>query len=196
MTGRRILPFLIGTLVVAIAAATLAMAGGTRAQVDDPNDVGGALDVRRVWFDPLAGPPRWTVLTFAAWDVEQIRDRGFVFVFLDTAGAERDDYYALLRADGSRLTGALWRDSVRGADVRIRSLGVMREDGSSLAVGVPVGPLLGPFRTSYAWWVVTTFTGQVCRATCVDRVPDSGVFDEPVGSPTATATPSPSLSTR
>ena len=48
---------------------------------------------------------------------------------------------------------------------------------------------IGEFRTAYRWTVVTTFTGRVCRATCIDRVPDEGAFEHPLGSPTPTATP-------
>ncbi len=192
--GRRVLPFLLAVAtIVAVTAAALAGAG-TRAQVDDPNDVQGSLDVRRVWFDPEAGPPRWTVLTFADLEPAHIDDHGFVFVFLDTAGDGDDDFYVMVRSDGRRFSASLWRDLKRADDVRIAALGVTRDSSSSLAVQVPIGSLLGPVRTSYSWRVVTTFTGRVCRATCVDRVPDTGVFEQPLGTPTPTLTPTPSPS--
>lgn len=192
---RRVLPFVLAAAtVVAITAAALAGAAGTRAQVDDPNDTRGTLDVRRVWFDPEAGPPRWSVLTFADWDPAQIPDRGFVFVFLDTAGDAKDDYYVLISSNGRRLVGSLWRDPKRGADVRMRSIVVTRDPPSSVTVQVPVGALLGVFRTSYGWRVLTTFTGPVCRATCVDQVPDAGAFQQPVGTPTPTPTVTPTPS--
>ncbi|MGZ5306206.1 MAG: hypothetical protein ACXWEG_05690, partial [Actinomycetota bacterium] len=54
------------------------------------------------------------------------------------------------------------------------------------------GPLeIGEVRTVYRWSVVTTFTGRVCRATCVDRVPDEGTFEQPIGTPTPTPTATP-----
>jgi hypothetical protein len=193
---RRLLPFLLAAAtVVAVTVVALASdASGTRAQVDDPNDTKGTLDVRRVWFDLLAGPPRWTVLTFADWEPSQIPERGFVFVFLDTAGDPRDDYYVLINSNGRRLVGSLWRDARHGADVRMRALAVTRDSRSSVVVQVPVGALLGPFRTSYGWRVVTTFAGPVCRATCVDQIPDEGAFQQPVGTTTPTVTPTPSPS--
>ena len=134
------------------------------------------------------------MLTFADWEPAQIPDRGFVFVFLDTAGDAKDDYYVLISSNGRRLVGSLWRDPKHGADVRMRALAVTRDSTSSVAVKVPVGALLGPFRTSYGWRVVTTFTGPVCRATCVDQIPDDGAFQQPVGTPTPTDTPTPSPS--
>jgi hypothetical protein len=198
MTGLprgRVLPFLLAAAtVVAVTAVALAGAAGTRAQVDDPNDVQGSLDVRRVWFDPEADPPRWTVVTFPDWEPAHIHNRGFVFVFLDTAGDVRDDYYVMVRSDGRELSASLWRDPKRGDDVRRGALGVTRDSFSSLAVQVPIGSLLGPVRTSYSWRVVTTFTGRVCRATCIDRVPDTGAFEQPSGTPTPTVTPTASPS--
>jgi hypothetical protein len=193
---RRLLPFLLAatTVVVVTVVALASGAPGTRAQVDDPNDTKGTLDVRRVWFDLQAGPPRWTVLTFADWEPSQIPERGFVFVFLDTAGDPRDDYYVLISSDGRRLVGSLWHDLKHGADVRMRALAVTRDSRSSVVVQVPIGALLGPFRTSYGWRVVTTFTGPVCRATCVDQIPDDGAFQQPVGTPTPTPTDTPTPS--
>ena len=69
-------------------------------------------------------------------------------------------------------------------------LDVQRDTDLNVAVRIPLGLLdIGEFRTAYRWTVVTTFTGRVCRATCVDRVPDEGAFEHPIGSPTPTATP-------
>ncbi len=193
--ARRALP-LIGVIatVLVVCVVALATGAGSRAQLDDPNDVKGLLDVRRVWFDPNAGPPRWTVLTFGEWMPSQIPDRGFVFVYLDTAGDERGDYFVLVRSDGRALSGSLWRDPKHGPNVRVRSITVTRGSRSSVAVQIPVGSILGAFRSSYRWWVVTTFTGRVCRATCVDRVPDSGAYEQPVGSPSPTPTVTPTAS--
>ncbi len=188
---RRLLPFALASLTVAgVTAAAFAGAAATRAQVLDPNDTRGLLDVRRVWFEPEAGPPRWTVVTFSPWTEELTRDRGYVFVYLDTMGDERFDFYALILSNGRRLSGSLWRDPKKGLDVRISGLDVKRDSGLNVAVRIPLGLLdIGEFRTAYRWTVVTTFTGRVCRATCVDRVPDEGAFEYPIGSPTPTATP-------
>jgi hypothetical protein len=200
--ARRLLPFALALLTVAgVTAAALAGDTSTRAQVEDPNDTKGMLDVRRVWFEPEGGPPGWTIVTFSPWTEELTRDRGYVFVYLDTTGGQRFDFYALILSNEHRLSGSLWRDPTRGPDVRISGLIVKRDSDLSVSVRIPLGPVdIGAFRTMYRWTVVTTFTGRVCRATCVDRVPDEGAFEQPIGSPTPTTTPtvsptvSPSLS--
>src|SRR5439155_4883430 len=98
---RRIAPFVLAIATAAgITGVALAGLGGPRAQALDPNDTKGVLDVHRVWFDPEAAPPRWTVVTFVPWTLEQVRDRGFVFVFLDTMGSARSDYYAMVASIG------------------------------------------------------------------------------------------------
>ena len=188
---RRLLPFALALLTVAgVTAAALAGGASTRAQVEDPNDTKGMLDIRRVWFEPEAGPPRWTIVTFSPWTEELTRDRGYVFVYLDTMGDQRFDFYALILSNGRRLSGSLWRDPKRGRDLRISGLIVTRDSDLNVAVRIPLGLVdIGAFRTMYRWTVVTTFTGRVCRATCVDRVPDEGAFEQPIGSPTPTTTP-------
>jgi len=191
--ARLLLPFALAFLTVAgVTAAAFAGGAATRAQVEDPNDTKGMLDVRRVWFESEAGPPRWTVVTFSPWTAELTRDRGYVFVYLDTMGDARFDLYALILSNGRRLSGSLWRDPPKGSDVRISGLDVKRDSDMSVMVRIPL-PLLdiGEFRTAYRWTVVTTFTGRVCRATCIDRVPDEGAFEHPIGSPTPTTTPTP-----
>jgi hypothetical protein len=203
--SRRLLPFALAFLTVAgVTAAAFAGGSTTRAQMEDPNDTRGMLDVRRVWFEPEAGPPSWTVVTFRPWTEELTRDRGYVFVYLDTMGDERFDFYAMILSNGRRLSGSLWRDPKNGSDVRLSGLDVKRGSDLNVALRIPLGPLdIGAFRAVYRWTVVTTFTGRVCRATCIDRVPDEGSFEQPVGSPTPTTptttptvtpTPSPSVS--
>ena len=185
------MPFALALLTVAgMTAAAFAGGASTRAQVEDQNDTRGLLDVRRVWFEPEARPPRWTIVTFSPWTEELTRDRGFVFVYLDTMGDERFDFYALILSNGRRLSGSLWRDPKQGSDVRLSGLDVKRDSDLSVDVRIPLGLVeIGEFRTVYRWTVVTTFTGRVCRATCVDRVPDEGAFEQPIGSPTPTTTP-------
>lgn len=190
---RRLLPFAVAFLAVAVVTAA-AIAGGSpsRAQVQDPNDTRGLLDVSRVWFEPEADPARWTIVTFSPWTAELARDRGFVFVFLDTMGEPRFDYYVLISSNGRHLSGSLWRDPKRGLDVRVLGLDVRRDSELNVAVRIPLGQLeIGGVRTIYRWSVVTTFTGRVCRVTCVDRIPDEGTFEQPIGTPTATPTPAP-----
>jgi hypothetical protein len=192
---RRLLPFAVASLTVAgVTAAALAGGSPSRAQVQDPNDTRGLLDVRRVWFEPEGRPPRWTIVTYSPWTVGATRDRVSVFVFLDTIGDTRFDYYAVILSNGRHLSGSLWRYPKGGPDVRLLGLDVRRDTDLNVAVRIPLGRLdIGRFRTVYRWSVVTTFTGRVCRATCVDRVPDEGTFEQPIGTatPTATTTPTP-----
>lgn len=191
--ARRLLPFAVVCLTAAgMTAAALAGGPSSRAQVQDPNDTRGSLDVRRVWFEPEADPIRWTIVTFSPWTAELTRDRGFVFVFLDTMGDPRFDYHALIQSNGRHLSGSLWRDPKRGPDVRLLALDVRRDSDLNVVVRIPLGPLeIGGVRTVYRWSVVATFTGRVCRATCVDRVPDEGTFEQQIGTPTPTPTTTP-----
>jgi hypothetical protein len=193
LSARRLLPFALAFLTVA-GVTVAALAGGSplRAQVEDPNDTRGLLDVRRVWFEPETDPLRWTVVTFSPWTAELTRERGFVFLYLDTMGDPRFDFYALLLSNGRHLSGSLWRDPKRGPDVRLVGLDVRRDSDLNVAVRIPMGRLdIGGVRSVYRWSVVTTFTGRVCRATCLDRIPDEGTFEQPVGTPTPTTTATP-----
>ena len=116
-----------------------------------------------------------------------------MFVYLDTIGDERFDFYALILSNGRRLSGSLWRDPKRGPDVRI--IGSGRDATTptlSVAVRIPLGLLdIGAFRTVYRWIGGHDVHRAVCRATCIDRVPDEGTFEQPIGSPTPTPTTSP-----
>ena len=176
---------------IGVTVAAVAGASGGRAQVDDPNDTRGPLDVRRVWFDPDAGPPQWTLVTFSPWSPEQTEDRAFAFVFLDTKKGAHPDYYVVIRSTGHTLSGSLWRDLDGAGDIRLGPVAVSTgSDDAGVTVGVPLGWLeFGALRTSYRWSVLTTFTGRVCRVTCVDRVPDQGTIEQPLGTPTPTPTP-------
>jgi hypothetical protein len=191
--ARRLLPLAVVLLTVGVVTAA-AFAGGptSRAQVQDPNDTRGLLDVRRVWFEPEADPARWTIVMFSPWTEELTRDRGFAFVFLDTMGDPRFDYYAVIVSNGRHLSGSLWRDPKRGPDVRLLGLDVRRDSDTNVAVRIPLRQLeIGGVRTVYRWSVVTTFTGRVCRATCIDRIPDEGTFEQPLATSTLTPTPTP-----
>ena len=198
MTGllaRRIAPLVLSAVTVAGVTAA-AMAGGPidpapRARVDDPNDTRGPLDMRRVWFeDPVDAPPSWTIVTYGEWHPGTLHDKGFVLVYLDTTGTDRAEYYVLIRSVRHGLMGSLWRHPMRGDDFKLLPIDVTRASTASLTLEIPVGLLeLGPFRTFYGWYAVSTFTGRVCRAACVDRAPDTGAFEQPIGTPSPTGTP-------
>ncbi len=188
-SARWLVPAGVAAAVVAgIFAAGFAFAG--RVPVGDANDVAGGLDVRAVAFEPDTGPPRWEVITFSAWTSDEMWDRGFVLVYLDTRGNSRPDYYALIRSAGQDLEGSLWRDPRGGADRRLRLLDVSRGSDRRVDVRIPLRRLrIGSSRTSYGWSVVTLYTGGACRSTCIDHVPDQGAIEQPLGTPTPTPTP-------
>ena len=134
--------------VAVVTAVALAAGPSSRAQVQDPNDTRGLLDVRRVWFEPEIHPPRWTVVTYLPFTAEQTRDRGYVFVYLDTFGDEGFDYYALILSNGRHLSGSLWREPKRGPDVRLMGLDVRHDSDTDVSVRIPFGQLdVGGFRT-------------------------------------------------
>jgi hypothetical protein len=190
---RRLVPFAAAALTVALVGVALARAP---VALEDPNDTRGPMDVLTVTFDGAADPG-WAVELEKPWRTRATWDRAFVFVYLDLLGDPRADYYAIVRSTGQDVVASLWRDPKRGNDVRVRPLEVLWRSPRELAVTVPLAAMdVGPFRSVYRWWVVTTFSGEVCRATCVDRAPDEGTVEQllPGASPTPTPTPTTSPS--
>ena len=183
----------VGTALLLVAAIA-ASAWAALTKVSDVNDTRGLMDVRTVRFDP-GGPPEWTVITFNAWTVRSIWDRGYVLVYLDTMGDDSPDYYALIRSNGHRMLGDLYRDRDT-IDHRITSLHVWRNGGHQVSVRIPLRLLdIGVHRTVYRWSVLTLFTSSKCRQTCFDPVPDTDMVDQsispsPTPSPTVSAAPS------
>lgn len=186
-------------VVVVVSAAGLSLA--VRVRLTDPNDTPGVLDVREVRFaHPKGEPPSWTVITARGWTIGSLWDRGYVFVQLDARGAPSADHYALIRSDGLRLRGDLFRVSRGGVpDVHLRTLTVWRRSDDSVSAKVPLKALrFGPARTSYRWWIVTSLTNERCPRGCLDRVPDEGSIEQwrpgMSPSPTPSVTPSPTPS--
>lgn len=162
-------------------------------QLEDPDDTGGLLDVRRV---EVSGQerPKWEFITFSPWSKKRIWDRGYALVYLDTEGGNRFDKYALIRSTGFSLEGTLWRDRKVKSDVKIGKLAVWRRSDHSVTVRVPLRKLDIPVaRTYYRWFTETLFSSKSCRTVCIDRVPDAGAVEEPLiettPSPTPTITP-------
>jgi hypothetical protein len=192
---RRLSPIVVAALTTAICVTVAAVAGapGGSVQVNDPNDTRGLLDVRLVSIDPDADPPQWTVVTFGRWIPAHTEDRAFTFVYLDTKEGAGPDYYVMIRSTGHTLDGSLWRDVEQAGGIRLGPVSVSKgSDDQGVTIEVPLRRLrFGAARTFYRWWVVTTFTGRVCRLTCIDRVPDQGVVEQPLGTGTPTPTTSP-----
>jgi hypothetical protein len=187
---RPLLPFLVAGMIAIVAVAAIA-SPAFHSDLGDDNDTEGLLDVRRVRLDHEGGTEA-TVITFADWTPASIWDRGNAYVFLDTQGGEDAEYFVMVRSTGSELQGSLWRDRRDRRDVFLRNVKVRRKSADGLSVAIPIKSLeFGGFRDSYMWWAMTSFTGQSCRRTCLDRAPDEGSVEQwrPGMSPTPTASP-------
>lgn len=170
--------------------ALLPRAGASHSRVVDPNDSRSALDVSRARMKGRS-EPRWIVSTYETWGVAAMRDKGFLLVEYDTFGTSHFDYYALVRSNGDRLVGSLWRNHQRRPDRRLRTLRVSRPTLASMRVRVPLRALNFGDRVVYLWRITTLFTGARCRRVCIDHAPNSGGQSEPVpGAIPASPTPS------
>jgi hypothetical protein len=171
MRARALLPFVAAGAVVALVAVALA-ATQRSVRINDPNDVRGKLDVREVRLRYYPGPATWTVITYRPWIPRDIWDRGNFFIFIDTLGDERPEYYAAIHSMRSRLVAELRRFNT---DRVIMHLPVSRTARRSVGVSVPLFKLkFGPARTSYRWSAMTSFVGPRCHLTCFDFVPNRG----------------------
>ncbi|MGZ5291035.1 MAG: hypothetical protein ACXWEH_01755 [Actinomycetota bacterium] len=179
--------------VVAVTAAAVAIpafAGHTT--LADGNDTRGKLDARSVAFDHEASPLRWRIVTFGGWTVREIWDKGYVVVQLDTRGDERVDHLAVVRSDGRKLVGTLYRVRRDGTQRAIATLPAGKSGPGGVSVSVPFHRLtIGSGRLSYFWSVVTSFTAAACPRTCLDLVPNVGMVEQPLPGVTPTPTPSP-----
>jgi hypothetical protein len=187
---RPLVPFAIATVIAALVVAVAIAAPRLHSDVRDPNDTKGLLDVRRVRL-AHEGRTEVTVITFASWTTSAMWDRGNAYVFLDTKGSADAEYFVVVRSTGPKLQGSLWRDRRDRRDVFIRNVAVRKKTADGVSMRVPVTSLaFGRSRESYFWWATTTFTGEVCRRTCVDRAPDDGAVEQwrPGMSPTPTTT--------
>ncbi|MFN2390031.1 MAG: hypothetical protein ABR575_10565 [Actinomycetota bacterium] len=195
---RRALPAVVA-LVAALGLVPM-LASANHAEVLDPDDATGFLDVARVGVtgDPMQ--PRWAIETFGEWSAERLWDRGWLFIYFDTFGSARPDYYALLRSNGKRITGVLRRDRPEKSDYTIAGLDPTRPHRAAVAVRVPLARMrFGDVRAEYRWHVETVLINRRCRRVCFDQAPDGEAMVEPRpgASPSPTVTipsisPSPS----
>ncbi|HEX6230496.1 MAG TPA: hypothetical protein VF029_02160 [Actinomycetota bacterium] len=181
-------------LVGVVGLATLALpAAGEHTGQGDPNDTRGPLDVRVVRLSHEDGPPTWRIGTFARWSARKIWDRGYLIVELDTKRDEGADHLAVVRSDGRRLLGDLYRLRRDGKQARIGALRAGKAGARGAWVAVPLHKLsIGASRTSYRWSVLTSWTAAGCERACFDLVPDAGAVEQPL--PGVTPTPSPTVS--
>ena len=189
---------LLATVVVSVAVLVPFLATARHVSVRDANDTKGLLDIRRVEM-PKGG--HWKVTSWVRWKTETLWDRGFTFVYLDTFGGSRADYYVLVSSNGRKLTGVLHRDPERGNDRRIRAVRARHPSAKVVTVAIPMDRLRRRDTGLFRWYVLTTMSGDNCRRVCFDRAPDSGSIAEPgpgptptVPTPTVTVTPTPTTS--
>ncbi len=184
-------------VAIMVGAALLIplLAGASHVEVADPDDADGFLDIRTVRVTDVDDPvsPRWKIVTYAEWSVERLWDKGFLFIYFDTFGTERADYYVVVRSgDGRKMSATLRRDRARKRDYTIAELDPSRPDRFSVAVRVPLGKMtFGDQRLAYRWFVQSLVTSPRCSRVCFDRAPDQAAVTEP--RPGASPSPSPTL---
>jgi len=187
---RTIAPFAAAVVTVALVAA---IAGAHDADITDPNDTQGKLDIQEVRLAHEPGPPRWAIVTFGEWRTKQIWDRGYLIVMLDTRRGIAAEHYLLVRSAGATLVASLWRIRSVGPDSYLGAATVKRWSLRNATVQVRLSRLeFGASRTFYRWWVETLFTSDLCRRTCLDRAPDVDAVLQ--WRPGMSPSPSPSLS--
>jgi hypothetical protein len=187
--------FVVAWLLVALGATAALAAIGLpeRSVIEDRNDTPGRMDISDVRYDHEIGdPPSWRVVTYAEWRPRQIWDTGFVWLELDTRYGDASDYYVLVRASRDRMLADLFRVATRAGanDHRMMAVDVSRPSSRAVAVRVPLSQLVfGEARTTFRWWVESSFTGDTCRAVCFDLAPDdpadAPMQDAPGGPPPA-----------
>jgi hypothetical protein len=190
---------------LAVVAALAVSARATHSDLVDPNDVRGVLDVHTVVFRHESGPYAWVFGTFPSWTVRGIWDRGFFVVELDTLGSKAVDYRVVLRSNGRSMIGDLFRLKRAGDLVHLRTLPSWRAGSHGGGVELPRAAVrYGSGRTSFFWRTASLFTGERCRTSCLDLVPDGGTMVEqllveptpsPTITPTTSASPTPSPTT-
>lgn len=157
----------------------------------DPDDTDGKLDLEQVAFDH-EGAPSWRMATFPSWTVRSIWDRGAFIVQLDTQGDAAVDFIAVVRSDGRRLVGVLYRLRRDGREIELTVLRTDKDGPKAVSVTVPLREVsIGPNRTSYSWSALSSFTEGNCVRPCLDAVPDEGMIEQPLTSVSPTPTPTP-----
>ena len=188
--------FALGALILALVAVPW-LASAQHANLDDPRDTDGLLDIKQV---RLHGEkrPAWKVITFPRWGTERIFDRGYALVNIDARGDAHFEYYALVRSVGGQMTGELFRNRKSKSDYSLGGLDVWRSDRRSVSVRIPLRKLrIGDQRTYYRWFVQTLMTGSQCQRVCIDRAPNKGSVQQslidPTPTPTITIDPTPTV---
>jgi hypothetical protein len=182
---------ILAAVTIVAVGALLWLAGPASAHHTDqadPNDTPGTLDLEKVAFEH-EGTPTWRFVTFAPWTVRQMWDSGYLMVQLDTKGGPAIDYVVVMRSLGDELEANLFRLRADGHEVRIDRLRTDKAGSRAAWVSMSLARVvIGPQRASYSWSAMSSFIGPACRQTCFDTVPDEGMIEQTLSSPT----PSPS----
>lgn len=181
--------------VTLVLAAVPLFGRASHLDLDDPNDTKGKLDIKRVKTFG-ADEPGFTVVTFADWTAADIWDRGYVLLYLDTFGGGRFDYFVVASSFGDGMQGRLWRDRAEKPDREIGEVEVWRSERDRISIRLRLAQMrIGEARLTYRWYVQSLWTGDECRRTCFDLVPETDGIIEPLpgatATPTSTPTPTP-----
>lgn len=191
-------PFMKRMLGISLLAGALLavplLASARHKDVRDGRDTQGLLDVKRVEVSGKKMKPRFKIINREGWSKDGLWDRGYFLVYFDTRGDERFDYYALIRSNGLRIEGTVFRDRQAKPDYRVASVDAWKPSARSVVVRVPLHKLrLGAKRISYRWYAITLFTGDKCGDVCIDRAPDEGSVEERLIPEPDPAPPDPSV---
>lgn len=182
--------------VAAIVVPSLT-AGAHHQDLTDGDDTRGLFDIRAVYTWGSHTNMGWQINTFRSWGAFQVWDAGFFVVNVDTRGNPRMDYYLMIRSEGDRLRGLLFRDHQDKRDRIIRRIKVWRPSKKSVRFRFPWGSVFVPeTRQVIRWNVQSLWSGDACPSVCIDNVPNAGAVVEtrikplpPTPTPTPTVTP-------
>lgn len=176
-----------GVILVALLAGATAVtlpasaAFGRPAELKDPPDARGPLDIRRI---ELRGTEdvRFKISTGTGWTARRVHDRGYFLVRLDTLGTPHFDHFALVRSVGRALEGSLWRDSRRRDPRLLRFVRARRPNRRTASVLVPL-QAMRVRKSHFRWAVQSLWSGWPCDRTCIDSAPQRGGVIRPLGDP-------------
>jgi hypothetical protein len=168
-------------LSVILAALAHGIAYASHEVVLDPNDTAGILDIKRVDSFGSLRPAR-RITTFKAWSVKAIWDEGDFLIWYDTALNERFDYFVLVRSNGTKMEGTLWRDYKKSPDEIVGDAQVWRPNDRAVVARIRLDQMwISKGRENYRWKVQSRkWDGPDCMMVCFDRAPNGTVVVEPI----------------
>jgi hypothetical protein len=166
---------------VILTAFAHGIAYGSHQRVTDANDSPGILDIKRVDSFGLVRPAR-RIITYKPWTANAIYDEGNFLIFYDTALDERFDYYVMVRSNGRKMEGILWRDYKKAPDEIVGDAQVWRPNLRAVVARISLNQLwISKGRENYRWMVQSLkWDGPSCINVCFDRAPENNVVVEPL----------------